>query len=197
MVHVFVLALLLTALWVAPGHAASDIRGIDFMNFTYQPTLCGAEEGIGKSVQVRKGEWNGKEAYYRVSKVIYGDLTGVGREDAVVAISCVPKAANYSESEIKIYSAQGQQASLIARLDDSDVEREYKRHNKNCVESDQNPTCGLLGIRDIEITAWKLLVKSLAAGSHASPRYVVKFIYKLEDGKLVLAEKPQKRPYKG
>lgn len=198
MIQMFALALLFTALWVAPSRAASDIRGIDFLNFTYQPTLCSGEEGIGKSVLVRNGEWNGEEAYYRINKVVYGDLTGDGREDAVVDISCGSKAANFSQSEILIYGLQGQHASLIARLDDSDLDRAYRKYNANCTTSDNNPSCGVWsGIRDLQIVEGKLVLESLAEGYHAGPKYIVKFTYRIEGGKLVLAQKPQKRRFEG
>jgi hypothetical protein len=52
-------------------------------------------------------------------------------------------------------------------------------------------------MRDVQITGGKLVVESLAEGRHAGPKYIVRFTYRMADGKLVLAQKPQKRPFKG
>jgi hypothetical protein len=119
-VSISALVLFFMALSVPPSHAASGIRSVDFLNFTYQPALC--KEWLGKSVRVRNGQWNGKEAYYGVNKVIYGDLTGDGDEDAVIDISCRPKHANYTEGSsrwFRLFQAvggPGSEGRLTSRL---------------------------------------------------------------------------------
>src|SRR5687768_1757682 len=61
----------------------TDIRQVDFLNFTYHSSLCSQEfgkEGIGKTVRVRKGEFKNRSVYFAVddSRVIFGDVTGDG-----------------------------------------------------------------------------------------------------------------------
>jgi hypothetical protein len=48
------------------------------------------------------------------------------------------------------------------------------------------------------IARGKLVVEILAEGYHAVPKYIVRFTYQVEGGgKLVLAQKPKKRPFEG
>src|SRR5687768_18026336 len=61
----------------------TDIRKVDFLNFSYQSALCSQEfgkKGIGKTVRVRNGEFKNRNVYFAVddSKIIFGDVTGDG-----------------------------------------------------------------------------------------------------------------------
>src|SRR5256885_3007973 len=87
----------------------TDIRKVDFLNFTYHSSLCSQKYGrkdIGKTVRVRKGEFKNKNVYFAVedNKIIYADVTGDGREDAIVPVSCGAMTANFSLSEVYIYT---------------------------------------------------------------------------------------------
>src|SRR5687767_6295279 len=77
----------------------SDIRQVDFLNFTYHSSLCSPKigHGIGETVRVRKGEFKNKDVYFGVvdNKIIYGDVTGDGREDAIVNVGCGENIANF------------------------------------------------------------------------------------------------------
>jgi len=79
----------------------TDIRKVDFLNFTYHSSLCSREyggKGIGKTVRVRNGEFKNKNVYFVVTDntVIYADVTGDGREDAIVPVACGAITANFS-----------------------------------------------------------------------------------------------------
>jgi len=65
--------------------AVNDIRKVDFLNFTYNPTQCSQEygrQGIGRIVNVKDGEFKNKSVYFSVmsDKIIYADLTGDGKD---------------------------------------------------------------------------------------------------------------------
>ncbi len=92
---------------------------VDFRNFTYHSSLCSQEfgkKGIGKTVRVRKGEFKNKNVYFAVkdNKVIYGDVTGDAREDAIVPIGCGAIMANFSLSEVYIYTIEDGRTTLLA-----------------------------------------------------------------------------------
>ncbi len=69
--------------------AATDIQTVDFRNFSYSETVCAPEGG---SVTVKNGVFERADeddrAYFEVRQVLFGDLTGDKRDDAVVITLC-------------------------------------------------------------------------------------------------------------
>ncbi len=64
----------------------TDIRQVDFKNFTYQIE--------GKRIRLQNGEYNGREHWRfdrnfqtRRDHIAYGDLTGDGKEEAVIVLA--------------------------------------------------------------------------------------------------------------
>src|SRR4051794_15737384 len=111
----------------------TDIRKVDFLDFTYHSSLCSQEygkKGIGKVVRVRNGEFKNKNVYFAVAgnKLIYADVTGDGREDAIVPIDCGAITANFALSEVYIYTIQNGRVTLLAEISDKDMERDYRRY---------------------------------------------------------------------
>lgn len=70
--------------------AQSDIRRVDFRNFSYR-LRCGDVDVVSK-VSVKGGEYSGDKAghdiYLSINKVLYGDLNRDGKDEAVVLYSC-------------------------------------------------------------------------------------------------------------
>lgn len=182
------------ALWAVSSKADSDIRSVDFQNFTYHPTLCAKEfgaEGIGTSVRVRNGEWTGKEAYYAVSErsPIYADLSGDVREEAIVETGCAPTGANYSLFETLIFRMDGDKPSLVTVLDQSQLEGAYRKLYPN----------GILWVAGFEKVASDrrtLVFGAAADGAHCCPEHSVTFEYQLKAGRLVPVGKPTREPFK-
>ena len=176
-----------------PGSAAvADIRKVDFLNFTYQSSLCSREygsQGMGKTVRVRNGELKTKNAYFAVAedKIIYADVTGDGQEDAIVPVDCGAITANFALSEVYVYTLQKGRATLLAGISDKDMERDY-RHYYPDAESYWGINEGGLRVKD-----GHLEIDVLADGPHASPRYVVTLEYRLSGETLRLIGKPQRR----
>ena len=179
----------------APGSAtAADIRKVDFLNFTYHSSLCSREyggKGIGKTVRVQAGEFKTKDVYFAVAddKIVYADVTGDGREDAIVPIDCGAITANFALSEIYIYTIQNGRATLLAGINDKDMERDYRRHYPDA-ES-------YWGINEngLRVKAGNLEIDVLADGPHASPKYIVTLEYRVSGETLGLTGKPQRRSF--
>lgn len=172
----------------------TDIRRVDFLNFTYQSSLCSREyrrNGIGRIVRVRNGEFRNRNrnVYFAVAdnRIIYADVTGDGREDAIVPINCGASTANFARSEVYIYTIQNGRATLLAGISDVDMEREYRRNYPDA-ESYWGITENGLRVRN-----GNLEIEALADGSHASPQYIVTLEYGLSGGTLSLIGRPQRR----
>jgi hypothetical protein len=170
----------------------TDIRQVDFLNFSYPSSLCSVEfgkKGIGKTVLVRKGEFKNKTVYFavEVDKVIYGDVTSDGREDAIVPISCGAITANFSLSEVYIYTINNGRPALVAGISDKDMERDY-RHYYPATETYWGVTGEGLKIRN-----GNLEIEVFADGPHASPQYIVTLEYRLSGESFRLIGKPQRR----
>lgn len=167
----------------------TDIRRVDFLNFTYQSSLCSQDiRGISKTVKVRKGNFDNNEVYYGVveNKIIYGDVTGDGREEAIVHIGCGELAANFGLSEIFIYTLQNGRVILLAELDDKDMERDYNRYHSN-------GTLWRIVDDGVRVINALLIIERFSEGSHASPEYIVTLNYRLNGTRLALSGKPNRK----
>jgi hypothetical protein len=170
----------------------TDIRKVDFLNFTYHSSLCSQEygsKGIGKIVRVHNGEFKNKNVYFAVAdnKIIYADVTGDGREEAIVPVDCGATSANFSRSEVNIYTIQDGRATLLAATNDKDMERDYRA---NYPDAD-----GYWGINEngIKTNNGNVVIEVLADGPHAAPKYVVTLEYRLSGKTLRLNGKPPRR----
>lgn len=176
-----------------PGSAAvTDIRKVDFLNSTYPSSLCSQEYGrlgIGKVVRVRNGEFKAKSSYFAVAgdRIIYADVTGDGREDAVVPVDCGAIGANFSRSEVYVYTVQNGRATLLAEISDKVLERDY-RHAYPDAETYWGMDENGLKVKDGHL---EFVV--LTDGSHASPQYLVTLDYRWRGAALALMGKPQRK----
>lgn len=176
-----------------PGSATvTDIRKVDFLNFSYPSSLCSQEfgkMGMGKTVRVREGEFKNKRVYFAVGadKVIYGDVTGDGREEAIVPVDCGAITANFSRAEIYIYTLNEGRPTLVAEISDKDMERDYHGYYPKA-----ETYWGLTG-DGFKIKNGNLEIEVLADGSHAAPQYIVTLQYHLSGQSFRLGGKPQRR----
>jgi hypothetical protein len=170
----------------------TDIRQVDFLNFTYHSSLCSQEfgkKGIGKTVRVRKGEYKNTNVYFTVgeNKVVYGDVTGDGQEDAIVPISCGAATANFSLSEIYIYTIKNGHATLLAGISDKDMERDYRHYYP-----DTESYWGVTG-NDLSVKDGNLEIEVFVDGPHASPQSIATLEYRLNGQSFQLIGKPERR----
>ena len=196
MISGLMLTLLCATSGVAQSHSeqptVTDIRKVDFLNFTYPSSLCSKEygsKGIGKAARVRDGELKNKDVYFAVAgdRIIYADMTSDGREDAIVPIECGAITANFALSEVYLYTIKNGSATLLAAISDKDMERDYRRHYPDA-ESYWGINENGLRVKD-----GKLEIDVLAEGPHASPQHVVTLEYRLSGKALRLIGKPQRR----
>ena len=104
--------------------AQADIRKVDFKNFTYEP-MCAGESAT--KIRVKNGEYS-KETqmdgytdhfYFNVIAVEYGDVTGDGRDDAVVLSNCNTGGTGQF-TEGFVYTLRSGKPALVGRVPGGD-----------------------------------------------------------------------------
>ena len=172
--------------------AVSDIRKVDFLNFTYNTTQCSQEygkQGIARTVNVRDGEFKNKRVYFSVmsDKIAYADLTGDGKEEAIVPVDCGAMGANFSRSEVNVYTLENGHAALLAATNDQGLERDYRA---NYADAD-----GYWGINEngIKVNNGNLQIEVMVDGPHAQPKYIATLEYGLTGKILKLRGKPARK----
>ena len=174
------------------AQSGTDIRKVDFLNFTYNSSLCSQEygrKGIGRIVKVTNGEFKNKSVYFAVTndRIIYADLTGDGKEEAIVPVDCGATGANFSRSEINVYTIANGRPALLAATNDKAMERDYRA---NYADAD-----GYWGINEngIGVLNGKAIIEVRVDGSHAAPKYIATLEYVLSGKTLKLSGKPARR----
>lgn len=167
---------------------ASGIRSVDFLNHSYQSSVCSEDLDIGPTVKVSKGKFSQEENFYNVyeNRIIYGDINGDGQEDALVQISCGSSAGSLRAFEAHVFTYQNGGAKLLARIDSRSVESAYKKIYP------QGFVVTLAG-DEARIANGKVFVGAYTDGSNAGPKYISTFSYKLAGDKLVITGKPARK----
>lgn len=105
-----------------PGPAATtdaDIRAVDFRNFAYAPDCLRGEDGSGERIETSEGEFQRHGEFeridFRVAQIVYGDLTGDGRDEAVVLTGCSTGGTAYL-TEGMVYTLREGQPVEIGRV---------------------------------------------------------------------------------
>jgi hypothetical protein len=86
----------LAAMLPGAAWAAEDVHAVDFRNFVYQPSCADfeAQEEAKVPVRVTGGRFEAaagsdlEGTYFEITEVLYGDLTGDGRDEAIVRSLC-------------------------------------------------------------------------------------------------------------
>lgn len=171
-----ILAALSAQVSVYAQGGGNDIRSIDFQNFTYR-AKCPYEI---TSIRVRGGVFERKqemdEVYFKVMQVVYGDLTGDGRDEAIVTSFCSTQGTGRL-TEGYVYTMRRGQPVQIASLAQGD--RAFG------------------GIVDVRFERGQLLVERYAPeepGSGACcPKYIDTQAYRLSGRRLVKVGRAQRR----
>jgi hypothetical protein len=110
---------------VAQTHSSKDdIHRVDFRNFSYKP-VCTNPSGEGRleSLKVTDGVFsrNAPEdpIRFQVTSVVFGDLTGDGRDEAFVMTDCSLGGTGHW-TEGFLYAVQNGQPRLVATLEGGD-----------------------------------------------------------------------------
>lgn len=143
------LLLLIVALVAPQSTPARSIRGIDFKNFTY-PTLPTGKCSKLSGVRVRDGKYGTIENFsprvapragcwqVTVSPIIYGDVTGDGREEAIVVLYAEMGGTD-SSNDVFIYTLKHDKPVLLWKFATGDraeggLLKTYAREGKLVVE---------------------------------------------------------------
>lgn len=182
-----VLLLAFGSVGFAQSTTAQGIRAVDFLNYSYRPSVCSEDVGLPKTVRVRQGKFKAGDNFYNVTKedIVYGDVNGDGTEDAVIQIRCGSAAGTLRAFEVHAYTFRNGRAKLLARIDSTGVESDYKK-------SYPDGTVFYAGDNAPKIERGALIVEALTDGSFAGPENVATFNYKLSGDRFVLSGGPSR-----
>jgi hypothetical protein len=178
--YAFLLILLSVAAGQAPTRDQQSIRQTDFKNFTYRPDCLGEDKsGKPESVRARDGSyqrWSGDDqVYFEVLGTVYGDLTGDGKEEALVRTLCNTGGTGQFTDGI-IFTLQQGRPVPVATLGIGD-------------RADG-------GIHDVRIENGLLKVARYGGTSGACcPDYIETYTFRLQNGRLVAVGKPARSDY--
>jgi hypothetical protein len=170
---------------------ANDIRKVDFKNFTYK-AYCGGEqtnEADTIEIPVKKGELENVKLkgdtyerdneslpnYFEVDSVKYGDITGDGKDEAVIRTLCNTGGTGQF-SEGFVYTMKNGKPALLTRVEGGDR--------------------GYGGLQDIRVEKGLVVVEQNnpgETGGNCCAAWVDITKYRLSGGKLVQVGKPTKR----
>ena len=167
----------------------ASFKKVDFLNYTYQSGICASEFGMAKSIKLLNGNFKNDEFYFYIpdNKIVYGDVTGDKRTDAVVNIACGGNAGNFSLAVIEIFMQSGGKEKLLATIDTKKIEADYKKYF---------PKGFVVGlVKDgVKLYGTHILIEAYTDGSNASPKNIATFEYHMNFIKPVLGSKPRLRP---
>lgn len=177
----------------------SSIRGVDFRNFTYPLDDYLARNYRKNTVRVRNGRFIfSRDSDYgidgiKVTRIIYGDLTGDGEDEAAVltAIGFIESGTSQQApgTYAYIYSMGNGRPVLLkiynSESDDSDANTAYRNYYRD------NSTLLYGGVTRIE--SGLLVVESLAGAGRCCPEYEVTLRFRWDGQRFILAGQPQRK----
>ena len=178
------LILFLLPLCAQSVKAQAAVRSIDFHNFSYPFDAPAGREPfrkLGATVVVRDGvAYAGKSGdslsylYFKVAEVLYGDLTGDGRDEAAVVAIYGSGSGNFYLTNVYFFTLRGGKPVLLAVLTEDRVRRDYRGHYNH---DGQVVFEALEGGR--EIRSGEFSTRHLADGAHCCPASVAALRYRL------------------
>ncbi len=174
-----------------PAGSRSEIRRVDFRNFTFQ------KPGEARVIQLRDGKLETPDEDYHVSRIIYGDLFADGHEQAAIVMIAIENkvAANPQNAELEddyVYIMRNGKLTLLAMVDPrqiyGDVQHSLNDPDQMCNEMLGNPV-----IRSIAIGV--VVVDATGGGRFCSPpdKYHVILRYRWDGTRFVLERNPMVR----
>lgn len=176
-----IFTILITGFAAIAAAAQANVHSVDFKNFTYEPSCAGETP---TKVRVKNGEYS-KETqqdgftdhfYFNVLAVEYGDVTGDGKEEAVILSNCNTGGTGQF-TEGLVYTIKASKPSLLARVPGGD-------------RADG-------GLRSIKVDGGDLVVEfndpDKAAGACCPEGIVIQKLHLGSGGKIVEVGAPIKR----
>ena len=122
--------------------------------------------------------------YFKVAEIVFGDLTGDGRDEAAVVAIYGGATSDSYETSVYLYTMKGLRPELLAVLNQRDIGKEYERLSHDNKSYLFEAVAGGTTIKRGQLT-----VKHLAGGGHCCPPNVFTLRLKLKAGKLATANK--------
>ena len=175
-ISLFILALLF--IYGTPALSQTNIRIVDFKNFKYRLS-CGSADKVS-TVTLRDGQYEGSkgsidQVYLQITDVLYGDLDGDRRDEAVVLYSC-GSGASYVYIWGLVFTQKRNKLILITDIEGG------------------NKTDG--GFHDVRILKGALIVERYELGiAGVGPENIVRTRFKLKGNQVVQVGKQTSRPF--
>ncbi len=177
---------------------ARGIRTINFRNFSYPVSQMCKDEvkgGFakvvnGKIVVVRDKDYGPQG--FEVAKIIYGDLTGDGQEEAVISTVCgnlePPGISQSGFGNTYVYTMENNRLKLLSLFDENAFEPAYK--------SFFNEDTFLFGGGAEKILGSRLYYGAMVMEGMCCPKWNVEMILRWNGYQFVLDGKPQRTSWK-
>ncbi len=173
--------IIVVGIGIMTGFSAAPQKGgihrFDFNNADY-PSDCSkvySNSGFPGVIRVSNGVWKhgsrDDAVFFGNNKPIYGDVSGDGREEAVVRTSCGLAVSTEAHDEIFVFGVGTLNPKLLAKLSASDL---------GAPSHDFAFT-----FTDVQVKNGQLVVGYLTGGPRAQPTWEVTARFKLIGGRLV------------
>src|SRR5262245_5596557 len=134
MLRIYSLILLLPALSVCVfAQSKAGIREVDFKNRTF-PFTADTFADLPRRIRVRNGLYHSPHqepgmtyTYFKVAEVVFGDLTGDGRDEAAVVAIYGGATSDTYKTNVYLYAMSGRRPELLAVLNQKDIGDVYER----------------------------------------------------------------------
>ncbi|MDD3473689.1 MAG: hypothetical protein PHS86_12975 [Syntrophaceae bacterium] len=169
-----------------------DIRDVDFKNFKYQlSNAAWMTLEIARTTEVHNGEMSQHDGYFKVERQLYGDLTGDGRDEAVVIVNWGLEGANWWGTDIYVFTLADRLVQLALISEDA-TEHDYHRWFPSGGNASEGNVWKTLDDK-ITIQRQMLIIQRYVDGPHCCPENIASMIYRWDGNTFVLGSRPEKR----
>jgi hypothetical protein len=196
MTHLSFFTILALALMSVSANARpSKIEDVDFSNFSYPfkpPTGRDSFGKLGRVVRVRRGiayadkvGQNASYLYFKVTGVLYGDLTGDGRDDAAVVVIYGSNSGDFFVTDTYVYTMRRGRPALLGVLRQDQIAEDYERYthdNRSYLFE------AVAGGREIRGRKLKVTHFAGGGGGHCCPALILTLRYKFRGNRFILAD---------
>ena len=185
--YIFVLLCLLLSVSAVAYAKCFNIRNVNFGNRVYPLNESGFTEKT-KWLRVSKGRYEDHSIptslsflYFEVADVIFGDLTGDGKDEAAVVAIYGSNSGSFFLTDTYVFGCIGGKVKLIDILKQSRIEKESEMLIHESIK------------KPVKIRKGILSITHGTEGARPSPEFTTTFRYKISKGKLVAYKRPISR----
>jgi hypothetical protein len=174
------------------------IRSVNFRNFSYPINRFCTDNVKGSFAKVVNGKLiTARDKDYgpqgfQVAKIIYGDLNGDGKEEAVVSTLCgslEPVQFNQSPfGNTYVYTMRSGNPELLSLFNDTDLEPNYKNYFRE--------ETFLFGGGAEKVLGNKLNYGAMVLEGMCCPKWNVEMVLRWDGSRFVLDGKPRRTPWR-